>query len=342
MTEILSRKSTSLTFKDEFRELKTIVFKEQEWTKLENFVKVEEPIRRMLRLTDGHEPNLSIIAPVFFETCDQVLSICAQIDDNLKLSVKSCLQKRAKDIVSFLACGAAMVSPIGLYSRGKIFSHEDGNKIIIRLIKRYFYDETEQTRKQYELIYQQFREKTGYFNTLKDVTFDSSDNFWSIAFLHLDSPVCVFFRKLINGFCGQGESERLNKLVKSVRTKVRNRQAHKTTQAFLKLSSYYTNMNRKENLKNQSRYLDLIREKINETKTLLQLQKDIEEEERIELEKKNMIENDKVEDDSNDNFITKDTKDNEDIEDEENEEEEEEEEDVAENILVDLLNEELN
>ena len=41
------------------------------------------------------------------------------------------------------------------------------------------------------------------------------------------------FQKLANGYCGQGASERLKKLVKKTRNKLRNRQQHETTQAYL-------------------------------------------------------------------------------------------------------------
>ena len=51
------------------------------------------------------------------------------------------------------------------------------------------------------------------------------------------------FRKLLNGYCGQGAFERLNKLVKKTRNKLRNRQQRETTQAYLvRLDSHYKRM----------------------------------------------------------------------------------------------------
>ena len=44
---------------------------------------------------------------------------------------------------------------------------------------------------------------------------------------------CELFRKLANGYCGQGASERLNKLVKKARNKLRNRQQPERMQAYL-------------------------------------------------------------------------------------------------------------
>ena len=41
---------------------------------------------------------------------------------------------------------------------------------------------------------------------------------------------------------GQGAFERLNKLVKKTRNKLRNRQQHETTQAYLRLDSHYKRM----------------------------------------------------------------------------------------------------
>ncbi len=53
--------------------------------------------------------------------------------------------------------------------------------------------------------------------------------------------VCVgtTFKKLLNGYAGQGESERLNKQVKSIRSTERNRQCHEVTEAYLTVKNNY-------------------------------------------------------------------------------------------------------
>ena len=51
----------------------------------------------------------------------------------------------------------------------------------------------------------------------------TADEFWVRAPL-ADKTGTELFRKLVNGYCGQGESERMNKQVKEHRTTVRNRQ----------------------------------------------------------------------------------------------------------------------
>ena len=54
---------------------------------------------------------------------------------------------------------------------------------------------------------------------------------------------CELFRKIANGYCGQGASERLKNTVEKTRNKLRNRQQRETTQAYLvRLDSHYKRM----------------------------------------------------------------------------------------------------
>lgn len=77
----------------------------------------------------------------------------------------------------------------------------------------------------------------------------------------LGEKSCELFRKLANGYCGQGASERLNKLVKKLRNKLRNRQQHETTQAYLKLDSHFKRM---QNFRDEvpKHYLETVRSHI--------------------------------------------------------------------------------
>ena len=89
-----------------------------------------------------------------------------------------------------------------------------------------------------------FRSKTGeFFNDVDGLATKSAafgiDRFWQMAGIHRVDGSCEFFRKMVNGFCGQGESERMNKKVKKIRNKLRNRQSHEITSAQLILDSHY-------------------------------------------------------------------------------------------------------
>ena len=65
------------------------------------------------------------------------------------------------------------------------------------------------------------------------------DKFWESAGIF--HPVgAELFRKLTNGFAGQGVSQRLNKAIKRVRSINRNRQLHdETTCAWVELGNFY-------------------------------------------------------------------------------------------------------
>ena len=67
---------------------------------------------------------------------------------------------------------------------------------------------------------------------------DSADNFWKVSTLVV-SEGSELFRKLVNGYAGQGESERMNKMVKKFRTTLRNRQTHAVTSSYMELDMIY-------------------------------------------------------------------------------------------------------
>ena len=67
---------------------------------------------------------------------------------------------------------------------------------------------------------------------------DSVDNFWKVSnFFATEGS--ELFRKLVNGYAGQGESERMNKMVKNFRTTNRNRQSHAVTNSYMELDMIY-------------------------------------------------------------------------------------------------------
>ena len=72
---------------------------------------------------------------------------------------------------------------------------------------------------------------------------------------------CEVFRKLVNGYSGQGESERMNKQVKKFRTTTRNRQSHLVTSAYMELDSIYSMMRTKSEGPIVGTYLECLRDK---------------------------------------------------------------------------------
>ena len=174
------------------------------------------------------------------------------------------------------------------------------------------------------LVYSDFRNKKGEFFSNLDGCAEvaaarGADHFWHVAGSRRGEKACELFRKLCNGYCGQGAAERMNKLVKKIRNKLRNRQTHDVTQAWLFLASYYK---RKHEFRNEARRipLELIKEQIDE---IVQL---VEDDDCIEHEETIVTVDDEVE---NETTAMEGV--------DEMEEEVEEVEDVAGNCLIDVL-----
>lgn len=93
-----------------------------------------------------------------------------------------------------------------------------------------------------------FREKTGvYFSdpVTPEYIKKGADEFWRQAQSY-KLPGAELFRKLVNGFAGQGEAERMNKSVKHTRTIKRNRQSHVITSALVELKTFFRMEHEKE------------------------------------------------------------------------------------------------
>ena len=143
------------------------------------------------------------------------------------------------------------------------YESSGGRDAISAVIDRYYDGDV---RKQVEAlkVYQDFRTKFGYFGTEKAkyvALNDSSDNFWKLA-AHLQPEGSELFRKLCNGYSGQGESERMNKQVKKFRTTVRNRQTHQVTSAYMELDTVYKMEKKNEEYNKVENYMLCLREKI--------------------------------------------------------------------------------
>jgi hypothetical protein len=219
------------------------------WERISIFVDVELPLRKLLRTSDGHQPKLIEISFGFEEASRESLvaaaaAAAARYPDyhDLTEKITTILEKRKKDIVTPLCLAVCMVHPSHVYTKDNapIYEPEGGRDAISTVIYRYCAGDIV---KQIEALkcYQDFRSKSGYFGSDKAdhlAKKDTSDSFWKIAG-HIQPKGSELFRKLCNGYAGQGESERMNKQVKKFRTTLRNRQAHVVTIAYMELDTVY-------------------------------------------------------------------------------------------------------
>ena len=98
------------------------------WERIKIFVDVENPIRQLLRVSDGHVPNLSSIAlgnDVAKAKCTAAIAAAQVKYPDLygghNISVTHLLEKRKKDIVTPLCLAATMVVPGLVYiEEGKV------------------------------------------------------------------------------------------------------------------------------------------------------------------------------------------------------------------------------
>ena len=66
------------------------------------------------------------------------------------------------------------------------------------------------------------------------------DDFFKVACAVSEDIIGLeLFHKFVNGYSGQGESERMNKQVKKFRTTTRNKQTHAVTSAYMELDTTY-------------------------------------------------------------------------------------------------------
>ena len=123
-------------------------------------------------------------------------------------------------------------------------------------------------------VFQDFRERSGaHFGnprTIYTALNDTAENFWKTTAIM--QPVgSELFRKLCNGYAGQGESERMNKQMKKFRTTLRNRQSHEVTSAYMELDTLYIMETKNESYNKESPYMECLRERV------LEIQKEHEE-----------------------------------------------------------------
>lgn len=241
------------------------------WARIQTFVAVEIPVRKLLRMSDGHTPNLPHMCHGFENAQKESLEAVQaatlefpEIYTGLEEKVITAFSRRKKDIVTPLCLAACMVLPSHVYGvANEAYNPPGGNEAIIAAIERFYHGNI---GSQVEALksYQDFREKNGYFATEKAIWLannDTAENFWKIAAV-IRPEGAELFRKLCNGYAGQGESERMNKNVKKFRTTDRNRQSHDVMKSFMELDSIYRMIDKRDDSKTQAPYLEILRERI--------------------------------------------------------------------------------
>jgi hypothetical protein len=197
--------------------------------------------------------------------------------------------KYQKEILSDYAIAAGEVNPLGLYTKNipRFTLDLIGNANVLKLIRRYYKGENSLIVDAEE-VWNDYKQQSGtYFGSdtaVAAVRDDDIDKFWKLASNHYPPNSTELFRKLCNGYCGQGASERLNKLVKKVRNKLRNRQSHVTTQAHCLLDSYYKQDQLfQQSSKANKRFLDHIKNKFKKIQEVAVLDRELERQESENL-----------------------------------------------------------
>lgn len=280
------------------------------WERIKIFVDVEYPVRRLLRISDGHKPNLPEICFGYEDARKKSLAAVESAQKKYPLKyvtlfvdVTAAFEKRTKDVVTPLCLAACMVLPRHVYTvDGQLpYEPEGGGAELVAVIERYYRGDLP---KQIEAlkVFQDFRERAGaHFGnprTIYTALDDTAETFWKTTAIM--QPVgSELFRKLCNGYAGQGESERMNKQVKKFRTTVRDRLSHEVTSAYMELDTLNKMETKNESYNKESPYMECLREKV------LEIQEEHEELGAIAAADEEEIEMQAVNEDSDDDYDSK-------------------------------------
>ena len=244
------------------------------WERIEAFVQVEVPVRVMLRISDGHTPNLAQMCFGFEqaerESINAVTAVVRKhplLYYDLRQKVVAAFAKRKKDIVTPMCLATSMVLRLHVLSDTTVdvYNPDGGSQAITAVIERYYKDDVAMQLAA-KLNYQDFREKASYFgeaNTQVLANNYDAENFWKITALHR-AEGSDLFRKLVDGYAGQGESERMNKHVKKFSYGERVRQTHAVTSGMMEADTILRMMSKVGEI-SKAPYLECLRDKFYET-----------------------------------------------------------------------------
>jgi hypothetical protein len=140
---------------------------------------------------------------------------------------------------------------------------------LVAVIDRYNYGEIPKQIQALKL-YQDFRGRAGFFGSARMKTMattESANDFWKLSTLFATEG-SELFRKLVDGYAGQGESERKNKMVKNSRPTDRNRESHIVTSSYMEFYILYKMIQKSEDAAKMTDinapYIDSLRDVIAE------------------------------------------------------------------------------
>ena len=234
---------------------------------------VEYPVRRLLRISDGHKRNLPEICYGYEDARNKSLAAVENAQKkyplkyvDLYVNVTAAFEKRTKDFFTPLCLAACTMLPRHVYTVDGHLSDEPegGRAALIAVIDRYYLGDKPKLIEAL-MMFQNFRERSGaHFGnprTIYTALYDSAETFWK-TFAIMQPVGSELFRKLCNGYAGQGESERMNKQVKKFRTTLRNRQSHEVTSAYMELDTFYKMETKNEIYNKESPDMECLREKV--------------------------------------------------------------------------------
>ena len=287
------------------------IYNETTWKRIKVFVAIEVPARILLRISDGDSPNLVHNSSAFEQAMRESLkatlsaeNIFPTVYTDFQTKISALFNKRKIDIVTKLCLAASMILPKHVYTENEVeeYNPAGGKAAMIKIIERYYVSPRDQVAAIVQ--YENFRSKSGIFAQQKfqfSASNSSPDDYWKVASnVSEDDTGIDLFRKLVNGYSGQGESERTNKQVKKFRTTNRNRQTHVITSAYMELDTTYKMIDSRRRESAKVVYIDCIRDRF------MEIQNDVAEE-IDERAYNDLLENDSMHNGSSDDEIDPET-----------------------------------
>ena len=219
----------SLDIKKEFDELKQwTIFYQDFWIKLKVYVDFTKFMIVGLRRSDTDSPNLHLMVAEFDKAkleCVKMAKQAKRDNDSLFVDgfaekVEAAFVKRRPDIVSQLSLAAAFVDPFGAYMEPPV-QVDGGYLALVAVLQKYHRDAPDAGSivASTMTLVADFREHRGrFFGTSLAAALAKDQNpdaFWAAAVQAEGKPGLEVCRYLVNGYAGQGASERMNQKVGS-------------------------------------------------------------------------------------------------------------------------------
>jgi hypothetical protein len=209
---------------------------------LEQFVGVMKGIRQLIRVMDSETPNLCHAKPAFDRAREVSVGEARLLGPELATKVDRIFRDRAVDCVSHAAWAAMTVVPAYGLDASKPLP-ADAIRHLFNLMKVYL-SARDGPRTAISpacqagmVLFFQYTKGETIFATYKpelDAVAKDPVAYWRLVHVYAGDefkPAIDFFIRLATAYAGQGSSERQHKVVKTLRTKQRNRMSAKVTEA---------------------------------------------------------------------------------------------------------------